>query len=116
VLTEMPVKSALELAWDARLPAGRHRLRGRSWSGAGRIDRVEVSLDSGASWRRARLLEPNFPAAWVRWEVEWEARPGRHRLLARATDDRGRTQPDQAVGNPLGYFFDAVIPHPVRVE
>src|SRR5690606_41426122 len=37
-IARQPVKSAFELAWDARLPLGEHLvLRGRSWSGRGRI-------------------------------------------------------------------------------
>jgi hypothetical protein len=52
-----------------------------------------------------------------RWEIDWRpAAPGRHELLARATDVRGHTQPDTAVHNTLGYLFDAVVRHPVVVE
>ncbi|MCW2735903.1 hypothetical protein [Nocardioides sp.] len=42
-------------------------------------------------------------------------RPGRQELLARATDEHGRTQPLEAAFNTQGYFFDAVVRHPVRV-
>ena len=50
------VKSAFELAWNARIPAGtRTVLRGRSWSGTAPIRTVEVSTDGGHTWRRARL-------------------------------------------------------------
>ena len=41
--------------------------------------------------------------------------PGTYELLARATDAAGRTQPLVAAYNDNGYFFDAVVRHPVRV-
>lgn len=83
MLTLQNVKSAFELPWDGEIPAGRRLLRGRSWSGHGRIIRVEVSFDRGISWQPARLRDPNIPQAWVRWEIEWDARPGQHSLRAR---------------------------------
>ncbi|HWM09257.1 MAG TPA: sulfite oxidase, partial [Solirubrobacteraceae bacterium] len=89
-----PVKSAFELAWDAEIPAYRRTtLTGRSWSGNAPIRRVEVSTDGGAHWTRARLHGPNERYGWVRWELPFKPRPGRHELLARATDRSGLTQP-----------------------
>lgn len=115
-LTVNPVRTAWELADGERLPRrGGQRLHGRSWSGAGPIRSVEVSLDGGRRWQRARLDDRG--TAWSRWSVRWPGgRPGEHRLLARATDVAGRTQPDVARFNDAGYFFDAVVRHPVRVD
>lgn len=115
-----PVRSAWELPWDAEL-AGRRRtvLTGRSWSGAAPIRSVEVSVDGGATWRPARLHAPGRARAgrghgWTQWSVVLhDPEPGRRELLARATDALGRTQPDEAAWNPNGYFFDAVVRHPV---
>ncbi len=115
-LTVNPVRSAWELPWEAPLRAGRPvTLTGRSWSGAAPIRAVEVSLDGGASWRAAELGEREG-LGWTTWSVRWHRpRPGRHELLARATDRHGRTQPDVAAYNDNGYFFDAVVRHPVVV-
>lgn len=116
-----PVRSAWELPRDAVLPAGRTTvLTGRSWSGAAPIARVDVSTDGGATWSPARLRPAPGPRTaghgWTRWRHTWHApTAGRHELLARATDLRGRTQPDVAAYNPNGYFFDAVVRHPVAV-
>ena len=115
-LTVNPVRSAWELPWPARLRAGRRiALTGRSWSGAAPIVRVDVSTDGGETWSRARL-HPARGRGWTPWSHTWH-RPvrGTHELLARATDARGRTQPDIAAVNPNGYFFDAVVRHPVTV-
>lgn len=116
-LTRMNVKSAFELAWDATLKGGRtHVLHGRSWSGNGRVRRVEVSLDGGATWRDARLHGPAPARAWVRWELPWRPPgPGRYELLARATDETGAVQLATAPYNTLGYLFGAVVRHPVTV-
>jgi DMSO/TMAO reductase YedYZ molybdopterin-dependent catalytic subunit len=116
-LAEQQVKSAFELPWEARLPAGRRlHLSGRSWSGRAPIRAVEVSANGGATWRRARPHGPNRPNAWVRWEIAWpHPAPGRHELLARATDRAGLTQPPTVPFNQLGYRFWAVVRHPVVV-
>jgi DMSO/TMAO reductase YedYZ molybdopterin-dependent catalytic subunit len=109
------LKSAVALPWGATLPAGRQRVRGLAWSPAGRISRVEVSLDRGATWRPATLREPNLPRAWVRWDVEWDARPGEHTILPRAVDEYGHTQPPAIPWNAQGYGYDVPVPHPVKV-
>ncbi|MBO2461910.1 sulfite oxidase [Actinomadura violacea] len=117
-LTRMNVKSAFELPWDAPLPARRRLLHGRSWSGTGRVRKVEVSADGGRTWRPARLRDRHAPAhGWVRWEFPWRPNgPGRHELLARATDETGAFQPSTAPYNTLGYLFGAVVRHPVTVS
>jgi sulfane dehydrogenase subunit SoxC len=116
VLTTQKVKSAFELPWDGEVPSGKPLLRGRSWSGEGRIAKVDVSLDGGRTWQSARLREPNIDRAWVRWDVEWDARPGTHRLQARASDDNGNTQPDRIPLNEEGYNHWAVVTHPITAR
>jgi DMSO/TMAO reductase YedYZ molybdopterin-dependent catalytic subunit len=130
-LTVNPVRSAWELARGATLAGGAPLLlSGRSWSGAAPIRRVDVSLDGGASWQRADIRRSDrlragdtswrgrgpHDQSWTRWSVLWETpTPGAHVLMARATDARGRTQPLLASYNDAGYFFDAVVRHPVTV-
>ena len=92
-------------------------LTGRSWSGAAPITRVDVSLDGGRlapggpgpGRSSAAGVDPAGRSSGAR------PRPGNHELLARATDAAGRTQPLVAAYNDNGYFFDAVVRHPVRV-
>jgi DMSO/TMAO reductase YedYZ molybdopterin-dependent catalytic subunit len=108
------VKSAFELPWAGTLSAGRQVLRGRSWSGNGRVRRVEVSTD-GRTWRPARPIGPSHGGAWQRWEHPWHPAPGAYTLRARATDVTGVTQPDTAPHNTLGYLFGAIVRHPVTV-
>lgn len=116
ILTSQNMKSAFELAWDGQLRPGHHLLRGRSWSGQGRIARVDVSLDRGITWQAARLREPNIAQAWVRWDVEWDARPGDYNLRARATDEQGNTQPAGVPFNEQGYLYGGIVGHPMSVR
>jgi DMSO/TMAO reductase YedYZ molybdopterin-dependent catalytic subunit len=115
VLRQQTLKSAVALPWPATLTAGRHLVRGFAWSPAGRIKHVEYSLDRGASWQRATLREPNIPLAWARWDFEWDARPGDHAILTRATDEQGHTQPAAIPWNAQGYGYNVPVPHPVKV-
>ncbi|MFN0280317.1 MAG: sulfite oxidase [Pyrinomonadaceae bacterium] len=116
MLTTQQVKSAFELPWNGEIAAGKRLVRGRSWSGEGRIKQVEVSFDEGRSWQRARLREPNIDLAWVRWDIDWDARPGTYKLQARATDNHGHTQPDRIPLNEEGYAHWAIVSHQIAVK
>lgn len=115
-LTFQAVKSAFELPWDGEIPAGPRLLRGRSWSGYGKIARVDVSLDRGITWQPARLREPNIAQAWVRWDLDWNPQPGTYSLRARAADDAGHAQPAIVPFNEQGYLYWAVVGHPIAVR
>ncbi|MEW9549121.1 sulfite oxidase [Nonomuraea sp. NPDC050783] len=117
-VTTQPVKSAFELAWNAllRIAGNPLVLHGRSWSGRGRIVRVEVSFDGGLTWREAEHHGHRLVSAWLPWHITWAPRrPGSYVLMARATDETGATQPLVIPRHPLGYNFDAVVRHPVQV-
>src|SRR4029453_9469652 len=75
------------------LPAGRHRLGGRAWSGWGLIWRVEKSTAGGLPWEPATVGEPPGPAAWAPFAFDWDATAGEHVLCSRARDRSGRSQP-----------------------
>ncbi len=117
LVTEQVVKSAFELPWGATLTAGQPQvLRGRSWSGHGRIRRVEVSTD-GVTWKPAKPISPALDRGWLQWEFPWRPRAaGEYTLRARATDVTGAAQPDVAPYNTQGYLFGAVVRHPVTVS
>jgi len=116
-LTRQVTKSAFELEWDARLPAGKtHVLHGRSWSGHGPVRRVEISTDEGATWRPATPAGPSTTRGWLPWTYRWRpSGTGARTLRARATDATGTPQADTAPYNTLGYLFGAVVKHPVTV-
>lgn len=96
------------LSRERSVAEGRHTIVGRAWSGRGEIVRVEVSDDGGATWSEAALEAPLGPHAWRGWSLDWDARPGEHELLCRATDSAGNVQPLEAEWNHGGYQNNAV--------
>lgn len=104
----------VEPADNAELRAGPTRVRGYAWCARDPIAGVELSTDRGTTWAAARLAEPLSPFAWREWTHEWDARPGRRILIARAVTHRGERQPLEQVVNPLGYSNTAA--QPVRVS
>ena len=101
---EMRVRALIAQPEDgSTISRGETVVRGIAWSGAGRIATVEVSTDGGTSWQSAALTEPRAHGAPVLWSFVWNARPGAHNVLARATDTAGNVQPLESVYNRLGY-------------
>lgn len=76
--------------------AGWWPVSGLAWSGRGRITRVEVSMDGGATWRDAELTGPVLPKAHTRFQTMWEWDGREAVLLSRATDETGYVQPTRA--------------------
>ena len=69
-------------------------ISGLAWSGAGRVARVDVSVDGGDNWRTAELQPPVLSMACTRFRIPWEWREGQTALLqSRAMDESGRVQP-----------------------
>ena len=86
---------------------------GVAWAGENQIARVEVSTDGGGTWHDARLGSDKAPFAWRRFSYDWRLAAGAAAtVVARATDDRGRTQPDVPAWNPSGYLYNV----PDRVQ
>lgn len=113
---EMGVKSVIASPQaDARLAAGPTAVTGYAWSGYGEIATVEVSADGGENWQPANL-ERAGRRAWVRFTLPWDAAPGQHTILARATDERRLRQPVQAAWNLKGYGQNGIHAISVTVE
>jgi DMSO/TMAO reductase YedYZ molybdopterin-dependent catalytic subunit len=85
---------------------GVHTVTGRAWSGHGEIVRVEVGVDD--EWADAELEPPVGEHAWRGWSFAWDAQPGEHELMCRATDSAGNTQPLTGAWNHGGYCNNAV--------
>jgi sulfane dehydrogenase subunit SoxC len=69
---------------------------GLAWSGHGRIERVDVSLDGGRNWRTARLDGPVWDKALTRFYYEFDWNGGELLLQSRAIDETGYVQPTKA--------------------
>jgi sulfane dehydrogenase subunit SoxC len=75
---------------------GFYEISGIAWSGAGRIRRVEVSTNGGATWSDAALYGEERPKALVRFRLPWEWTGQAAVLQSRATDEKGGVQPARA--------------------
>jgi sulfite oxidase len=97
--------------------AGAVEVRGYAFAGGERhVTRVDVSVDRGATWAQAQLLDDLGRWAWRHWRITLELAPGEHEIIARAWDSSAATQPEDeaALWNPKGYVNNA-RPH-VRVR
>lgn len=78
----------------SRIPAGRTVIGGVAWAQHRGIRSVEVRIDDGR-WQTATLGPSAGIDYWRQWYLPWDAPPGQHTLVARATDLSGTTQPEE---------------------
>jgi DMSO/TMAO reductase YedYZ molybdopterin-dependent catalytic subunit len=91
-----------------KLPRGETAIRGVAWSGAASIAKVDVSLNGGP-WQEARMIGDQRRGAWQWWELLASLDQGGPLVIrARATDMAGRSQPDDAEWNRLGYGNNSI--------
>ena len=75
---------------------GYAQITGLAWSGAGVINKVEVSTDGGGSWKEAKRHAPVLPRAHTRFTFDW-AWDGQEAVIqSRCTDEAGEVQPSLA--------------------
>jgi len=85
------------------------KVAGIAWDAGSGIRTVEVSVDGGQQWHAAVLGEDAGGYSWRQWHhVFRPARPGSHRLMARATSRAGETQRTTLVANPGGYHHNLI--------
>ena len=90
--------------------AGPVEVRGYAFAGGERhVARVDVSVDGGASWSQAELLEDLGRWAWRQWRMTVDLAPGEQEILVRAWDSSAATQPEEhaTLWNPKGYVNNA---------
>ena len=101
----------------SKLPAGtRTTVHGAAWGG--NIQKVELSVDGGKTWREAELIDGKQSGAWRRWRLEWATptKPGAVTLMARAFDEKGQTQPTQRDESLGTYVIHHLLPISVQIE
>ncbi|MEZ5605864.1 MAG: sulfite dehydrogenase [Burkholderiaceae bacterium] len=76
------------------LDKGFYNISGLAWSGRGKIQRVDVSVDGGRNWRAARLQTPVLDKCLTRFNIDWvwDGKPAI--VQSRAMDDTGFVQPN----------------------
>ena len=108
----MLIKSIIFEPLDGeKVKPGNVAVRGVAFNdGEAKVDTVEVSTDDGRTWQRTQMERPDSPYAWYRWSTKLSLNKGRHRIMARAIDALGRSQPlDGTIAwNPAGYGWNGV--------
>lgn len=111
MLGELPLNAVICHPQEGEaLTAGPIGIEGYAITGAGgHIERVELSVDEGATWTPATLLEPSSPWTWRFWEATLTLPAGTYQMAVRAWDSAGQTQPPDArqVWNWKGYLNNA---------
>ncbi len=108
VIESMPVKSIVTFPkTGVNREAGKlFEVRGKAWAGDLSVKEVEVSIDFGASWQKAKLEKAPNRLAWQKWSTTVSLPlDGYYEVWARATDSNGKKQPMVLPGwNPRGYL------------
>ncbi|MDD9716843.1 sulfite oxidase [Dinoroseobacter sp. PD6] len=104
VMGAMPVKSLITFPMNGAESGMETEVRGHAWVGDRTIERLEVSIDFGATWAEADLDAPVNPGAWQNWRTSVSfPQAGYYEVWARATDSEGVSQPHAIAWNPRGY-------------
>ncbi|MBW7961225.1 sulfite dehydrogenase [Bradyrhizobium sp. BR 10261] len=100
---------------------GFHEITGIAWSGHGKIQRVEVSVDDGKSWQDALVHEPVLTRALTRFRLpwRWDGKPAV--IQSRAVDETGYVQPTLAEllavrGENYFYHNNAIWPWRISAD
>ncbi|MGF1592549.1 MAG: sulfite oxidase [Kiloniellaceae bacterium] len=118
VMNSMVVKSVISFPQaGVEVAAGRpFEVRGQAWAGDDYVTGMEVSIDFGATWQTAEVMPAPNRYSWQRWRAQIiPPQAGYYEVWARATDNRGRSQPMVVPGwNPRGYLNNAC--HRIHVQ
>ncbi|MFP8880210.1 MAG: molybdopterin containing oxidoreductase, partial [Myxococcota bacterium] len=111
IIESMPVKSLITSVRSGAVhPSDQpFAFGGFAWAGDLEVSAVDVSIDFGQTWSRAKLSSPANRLTWQRFEFALRF-PGKgyYEVWARATDERQRSQPMLVPGwNSKGYLNNA---------
>lgn len=116
IIHAMPVKSLITSPKvGATTSDGTVKVHGHAWAGDDVVGRVELSIDFGATWINAKLDKPVNPYSWQNFNAEIKLpEKGYYEIWARATSDKGVSQPHAIAWNPKGYLNNSM--HRVAVR
>ena len=116
IIHAMPVKALITSPQTGlAASAGTVEIRGHAWAGDDTVASVEVSADFGATWQKADLTAPANPYAWQHFKATVSLpKVGYYEVWARATSDKGVSQPHGIAWNPKGYLNNSM--HRVAVR
>jgi sulfane dehydrogenase subunit SoxC len=109
-------------SYPVTLTRGWVEINGIAWTGSGKISRVDVSTDGGATWTAAKLQEPVLPKAHTRFRHLWNWTGGDAVIMSRASDETGYMQPTRETliksrgVSGVGYHINPVTGWRVRQD
>jgi len=83
-------------------------LRGIAFDGGYGVSDVAVSADGGKTWVEATLGEDFGKYSFREWKANVSLAPGKRRLMVRAANRIGQTQPLEPLWNSSGYMRNVV--------
>ena len=100
------------------LPAAKPvTIKGIAFDGGVGLQEVSVSTDKGVSWEPAQLGKDLGNYSFREWSFNWTpTRKVSYRLMARAKNRRGESQPSDALWNPSGYMRNVIEGVDVMVD
>ena len=119
-LSEIAIKAEIARPAQGEIISANSKVRihGAAWTSDDEITKVEVSTDGGSVWSEAKLIGVAKRNAWRLWEFNWKtpSKPGKQKLIARATDSQGRTQPIERDPDRGTYMINHLLPITVEVR
>lgn len=91
---EAPIKTMARIDTPkglSRSAPGKAVIAGVAWAIHRTVTKVEVQIDGG-EWQQATLGQTPTADTWVQWKLDWDAAPGNHTIVCRATDGTGTVQ------------------------
>jgi DMSO/TMAO reductase YedYZ molybdopterin-dependent catalytic subunit len=109
IMEAMPVKSIVTFPENGTETGLSTEVRVHAWVGDRSVERLEVSVDFGATWQDAELDAPVNAGAWQNWRTNVSfPQAGYYEIWARATDSEGVAQPHAIAWNPRGYLNNSL--------
>lgn len=109
IIERMPVKSLVTFPANGAAVGMETEVRGHAWAGDRTIDKLDISIDFGATWQSASLDAPVNDGAWQNWRANVSfPQSGYYEVWARAVDSAGVSQPFAIDWNPKGYLNNSM--------
>ena len=103
---EQPVKSWIT-APLANQKTGQVQITGLALGGMNALAGVDVSIDGGKTWKKAKFVGPDLGRfAWRLFVLPASLQPGDYTLVSRARDAKGNVQPEDSPLNGSGYGYN----------
>ncbi len=120
IIESMPVKSLITYPKTGAIITKKQPLhiRGHAWAGELEVERMEYSIDFGATWTTCGVEKPANRLAWQHFNATIHfPKKGYYEVWARATDTKGVAQPMILPGwNPKGYLNNACHRIAIKVK